>query len=72
MKQSAKLIEIVEVGMRDGLQATQAVLSTNVKCHFIKEISKCGFRKMDIASFVNPSWMPQLADGEEVLETMQA
>ena len=30
-------------------------------------LSECGFRRIEVASFVSPKWVPQMADSAEVL-----
>lgn len=60
-------VEIVEVGPRDGLQAEATLLSTADKVELIQRLQQAGLRRMEVASFVNPKRVPQMADGEAVL-----
>jgi hydroxymethylglutaryl-CoA lyase len=60
-------IEIVEVGPRDGLQSESQVLPTAGKIEFIRRLVAAGCRRIEVASFVNPKRVPQMADAEEVL-----
>lgn len=60
-------IEIIEVGPRDGLQNQSAVLSTADKLAFIARLVDAGARRIEVASFVNPQRVPQMADAEAVL-----
>jgi hydroxymethylglutaryl-CoA lyase len=60
-------IEIIEVGPRDGLQNQNAVLSTPDKLTFIARLIEAGARRIEVASFVNPQRVPQMADAEAVL-----
>lgn len=60
-------VEIVEVGPRDGLQSESAVLATADKVELIQRLLKAGVRRVEIASFVNPKLVPQMADAEAVL-----
>lgn len=62
-----KTINIVEVGPRDGLQSEPRVLPTADKVEFIQRLVNCGLRKIEVASFVNPKRVPQMANAEEVL-----
>lgn len=64
-------IEITEVGPRDGLQNQAAVVSTERKVAFVEALSKTGLSRIEVSSFVNPSWVPQLADASEVFKTME-
>ncbi len=67
----ANPIHIVEVGPRDGLQSEQSVLSTATKVEFIHRILACGIRRVEVASFVNPKRVPQMADAEAVISGLQ-
>jgi hydroxymethylglutaryl-CoA lyase len=59
-------IEIVEVGPRDGLQNEATLFSTSQKLEFIKRAIDAGARRIEVASFVNPKLVPQMADAEAV------
>ena len=55
-----------EVGPRDGLQNESRMVPTDDKVKLIDALSETGLRAIEITSFVNPKWIPQLADGGEV------
>jgi len=55
-----------EVGPRDGLQNESRMVPTDDKVKLIDGLSQTGLRAIEITSFVNPKWIPQLADGGEV------
>jgi hydroxymethylglutaryl-CoA lyase len=59
-------IEIVEVGPRDGLQNESVLFSTQQKLEFIRRAIDSGVRRIEVASFVNPKLVPQMADAEAV------
>ena len=59
-------VELIEVGPRDGLQNQPQILSADDKVHFIDSLVRAGARRIEIASFVNPKLVPQMADAEEV------
>jgi hydroxymethylglutaryl-CoA lyase len=61
-------VEIVEVGPRDGLQNEPAVLGTDAKLSLINRALAAGARRIEVASFVNPQRVPQMADAEAVME----
>ncbi|HYO19979.1 MAG TPA: hydroxymethylglutaryl-CoA lyase [Dermatophilaceae bacterium] len=61
------VIEVVEVSARDGLQNDSARLSTEQKVELIARCASAGLRRAEIASFVNPKLVPQMADGEAVV-----
>ena len=60
-------IEIVEVGPRDGLQSEPDVLATPTKLELIRRLVDAGVRRVEVASFVNPKRVPQMADAEAVM-----
>ncbi len=59
-------VTIKEVGPRDGLQNEKAFVSTEDKIAWINQLSGTGMRSIEITSFVNPKWIPALADAAEV------
>ena len=63
-------IEIVEVGPRDGLQSEPGVVPTATKVEFINRAVAAGLRRIEVASFVNPKKVPQMADAEQVLAAL--
>ena len=63
-------IEIVEVGPRDGLQSEPEVLSTDDKLTFIGKAVDAGIRRLEVASFVHPKRVPQMADAEALIERL--
>ena len=63
-------IEIVEVGPRDGLQSEAQVLPTDLKVEFVRRLVAAGLRRIEVASFVNPKRVPQMADAEAVLAAL--
>lgn len=63
-------IEILEVGARDGLQNEPDVISTGDKVKLINRAVDAGIRRMEVASFVHPKRVPQMADAEAVLAAL--
>ncbi len=59
--------EIFEVGPRDGLQNEKTMIATADKVALVDRLSDCGFRRIEVASFVSPKWVPQMADSADVL-----
>jgi len=59
-------VVLFEVGPRDGLQNETRLVTTADKVALIDALSDCGLRTIEITSFVNPQWVPQLADASEV------
>ena len=60
-------VQIVEVGARDGLQNEPEVVSTADKLGLITRMIDAGVRRLEVASFVNPKRVPQMADAEAVI-----
>lgn len=60
-------VEIVEVGLRDGLQNEKTLLPTDVKMEFIDRLIEAGVKRMEVASFVNPKLVPAMADSDDVM-----
>lgn len=61
---------IVEVGPRDGLQNEAAAVATEVKIEFIRRAVATGIRRIEVASFVSPRRVPQMADAEAVMQAL--
>jgi len=64
---TSRTINIVEVGPRDGLQSEPEILSTQSKAEFIARAIDAGVRRLEVASFVHPKKVPQMADAEALL-----
>lgn len=62
-----EFVEIVDVSPRDGLQSQPALVSTEDKLALINRLIDAGVRRMEVASFVNPKRVPQMADAEQVV-----
>ncbi len=63
-------MEIVEVGPRDGLQNEKALIPTADKVELIRRAINYGVRRIEVASFVNPKRVPQMADAEAVVDAL--
>ncbi len=63
----ADFVEIFEVGPRDGLQNEKRQIPTAEKIALIDCLSRAGFNRIEVASFVSPKWVPQMADSADVL-----
>ena len=60
-------VKVVEVGPRDGLQNEKDWVATATKVELIDRLTAAGFANIEAASFVSPKWVPQMADGSEVM-----
>ncbi|WP_417460993.1 hydroxymethylglutaryl-CoA lyase [Kordiimonas sp.] len=68
LKSSA--VEIVEVGARDGLQNEKILFTTEQKHALITRAMDAGLKRLEVASFVHPKLVPQMADAEAVVESL--
>ncbi len=59
-------VYITEVGLRDGFQFEKKVAPTDFKLQLISELVDAGVRHIQVASFVNPAVVPQMADAKEL------
>lgn len=64
-------VKIVEVAPRDGLQNEKTFIATATKVDLINRLSKAGFVNVESASFVSPKWVPQMADGSDVMAQIE-
>ena len=60
-------VEIFEVGPRDGLQNEKRLIPAAEKIALVDLLSRAGFRRIEVTSFVSPKWVPQMADAAEVM-----
>lgn len=67
----AERVEIFEVGPRDGLQNEARPIATGDKVALVDLLSGAGFRRIEVASFVSPKWVPQMAGSGEVLAAIK-
>lgn len=60
-------VSVREVGLRDGLQLVREMIPTETKVRWCREQAACGFKEIEVTSFVPPKVIPQFADAAEVL-----
>ena len=65
-----KHVFITEVAPHDGLQMEKQVLSTDEKTRLINGLVKAGVSAVQVASFVHPGKVPQMADAEAVISAL--
>lgn len=65
-------VTLVEVGPRDGLQNEKTPISTAIKVELCKQLIEADIHRLEAAAFVSPKWVPQMADGADVLAGLQA
>jgi hydroxymethylglutaryl-CoA lyase len=61
-----KKVTLVEVGPRDGLQNESQVIPLAARLQLIDDLATAGHTVIETGSFVNPKWVPQMAQSEEV------
>ena len=59
-------VQLVEVGPRDGLQNESSTIPLAAKLQLIDDLATAGHTVIEAGSFVNPKWIPQMADSGEV------
>ncbi len=59
-------VRLMEVGPRDGLQNERLIVDTMNKIGFIEGLVASGLKRIEVTAFVNPKWIPPLADQVEV------
>ena len=64
------MVNICEVGLRDGLQNEPVILETSEKLKVAKGLIKAGFKVIELGSFMNPKAVPQMADTDELFRSL--
>jgi hydroxymethylglutaryl-CoA lyase len=63
-------VRIREVGPRDGFQNEPEIIATADKIRLIDMLAATGVERLEVTSFVRADVIPQLADAEDVLESI--
>ncbi len=64
-------VTLVEVGPRDGLQNESQTIPLSAKLQLIDDLAAAGHTVIEAGSFVNPKWIPQMADSEAVFANIE-
>ena len=64
-------VNIAEVSPRDGFQIIKSNIPTEQKVRYISELAACGFKQIEVTSFVHPAAVPQLKDAQEVFRQIK-
>ena len=59
--------EIVEVGLRDGLQNEATPVDAATRARWFNALAEAGLNRIEAGSFVSPKWVPQMADTDQVI-----
>jgi hydroxymethylglutaryl-CoA lyase len=60
-------VTLIDVSLRDGIQSERALVPLGTKLRIIEALVEAGVRSLQVASFVNPKRVPQMADVEALL-----
>jgi len=63
-------VTVVDVGPRDGLQNEPDILSPAVRAELVRRLSETGLPAVEVASFVDPRRVPQMAGAEDVVAAL--
>lgn len=63
-------VTLVEVGLRDGFQNENVVVSTDRKLSIIARLVSAGLRQIQVTSFVHPEKVPQMADADALVRRL--
>ncbi|MHB8191123.1 MAG: hydroxymethylglutaryl-CoA lyase [Ferrimicrobium sp.] len=66
------MVDIVDVGPRDGLQNESGIVSTLDKVFLVEELVAAGIQRVEAVSFVDPKRVPQMADAEGVAKGLSS
>jgi hydroxymethylglutaryl-CoA lyase len=70
-RQLPAAVRLVDVGLRDGLQAVfDPVLPTAAKVDVVEALIAAGVREIEAVSFAHPRILPQLADAEALMASV--
>ncbi len=64
-------MRLVEVAPRDGWQSLADFIPTETKVKLIDELAGCGFKEIEVSSFVSPKAIPQLKDATAVFKAIK-
>ena len=65
-------VTVYDVGPRDGLQNEPEILDVATRAELVRKLVRAGVPAIEVASFVDPQRVPQMAHAEEVVEAVGA
>lgn len=68
MRLVSRSVQIVEVGLRDGLQNEKTLISARNKIELARLLALAGARRLELGAFVRADKVPQMADSAAVIE----
>ncbi|MEM6893061.1 MAG: hydroxymethylglutaryl-CoA lyase [Bacteroidota bacterium] len=63
-------IVLEEQGLRDGFQTLDKVVPTETKLRYIDQLVDAGLKRIQVASFVHPKYVPQMADADVLCQQL--
>lgn len=72
MSINADKVQIVEVGLRDGLQNESVVVDVETRHQLLLKLVAAGFTSLEVGSFVSPKWVPAMAPSENLFQRAMA
>ena len=66
-----KHVSLYEVGPREGFQSENHSIPTEDKIKLINALNQTGLKSIEVTSFVSPKWVPQMADAETLLASIE-
>ena len=60
-------VEIIEEGMREGMQIESEAITVDAKIALLDALSVTGLKTIVVGSFVSPKWTPQMANIDELV-----
>jgi len=70
MTEYPKKVVMEEQGLRDGFQGQQYIVLTEKKVEFVNQLIDAGLKRIQVASFVHPKKVPQMADADVLLKAI--
>jgi hydroxymethylglutaryl-CoA lyase/(R)-citramalyl-CoA lyase len=67
---TASRVTVYDVGPRDGLQNEPELLDVSTRVELVRKLVGAGVPAIEVASFVDPRRVPQMAHAEEVVEVV--
>lgn len=67
----SKKVQLVEMGLRDGLQNEKVSLSTADRIEFARQLADVGLKRLEVGAYVSPKWVPQMAGTPDVVRGLQ-
>jgi len=64
----AKKVQLVEVGLRDGLQNESVILDHSSRVELALQLNQAGAERIELGAFVRPDWVPQMSGSKQIIE----